>query len=141
MVTWIWPECPVCGLHGLHPSSHSHLCHSQTAGTKNHHCWQDGEKHYLMTTLKCNLRECWDYNDKKTTIFSCSDEGCLLLPLLSGGVAHGIRSSQSGFALLLRPSPRSHLSPGVLQAILAHLWTDPCGRDGWYKCLSVHHAY
>lgn len=70
-------------------------------------------------------------------IFSGSDEGCLFLPLLPRGVAHVIRSSQSGFALLLWPSPRSYLSPGFLQAILAHLWTDTCGRDGWYKF--IHH--
>lgn len=84
----------------------------------------------------CFLAGCLDCNDRHTIIiFSCSDEGCLLLPLLPGGVAHGIRSSQSGFDLLLRPSPGSHLPPCFLQAVLAHLWTDPCGRDGWYKCL------
>lgn len=60
-----------------------------------------------------------------------SDEGCLLLPLLPDGVAHGIRSGQSGFALPLRPQLGSHLSAGFLQTVLAHLWTDPSGRDGW----------
>lgn len=74
---------------------------------------------------------CLDCIDRKKTV-SYLDEGCLLLPLLPWGVAHGLWSGQSGIALLIRPKPGSHLSPGFLQAVLAHLWTDTCGRDGWY---------
>ena len=73
------------------------------------------------------------YNDSWLTIISCSDEGCLLLPLLPGGVAHGLWSSQPGPALLLWPSPGSHLPAGFLPAVPTHLRTDPCGRDGWYS--------
>ncbi len=33
----------VFGLHGLHAATHSHFHHSQTAGSTNHHTWQNGE--------------------------------------------------------------------------------------------------
>lgn len=39
------------GLHGLHPSAHSHFCHPQTAGAKNHYRRQDGEKCFHVLRL------------------------------------------------------------------------------------------
>lgn len=45
MVIRIWPQHPLLGLHGVHPPSNPHFCHSQTTGAKNHHCWENGENH------------------------------------------------------------------------------------------------
>ena len=81
----------------------------------------------VLLMFKFNMATQWQPNN---TDVSSSDEGCLLLPLLPGGVGHGVWSSQPGFAVFLRPEPESHLPPGFLQALFAHLWADPCGTDG-----------
>lgn len=135
MVIRIWPQHPLRGLYGVHPPSNPHLCHSQTTGAKNHHCWENGENHGGTGWHVLNVfNPVWILTPDNS--FYCLDEGCLLLPLLPWGVAHGVWRSQPGSALFLRPSPRSHLPAGFLPAVPAHLWTDSCGGDGWY----VHHT-
>lgn len=51
MVIRIWPQHTLRGLHGVHPPSNPHLCHSQTTGAKNHHCWENGENHGGMVAM------------------------------------------------------------------------------------------
>lgn len=84
----------------------------------------------------------------KTCIYSCSrmfmystGERCVFLPVLPGGVANGIWSSQSGTAVLLRLSSWLDNSARVLQAIHAHIWANTTGWNWWYVFVSLMCVY
>lgn len=70
-------------------------------------------------------------------IMYSTGERCVFLPVLPGGVANGIWSSQSGAAVLLRLTSWLDNSACVLQAIHAHIWADTIGWNWWYVCVCL----